>query len=118
MDCVDPGGTALKLGVLAPPAATQVPSPRQNVLELADVPELRVATGRFPVTPPAPEAARLAAEAVIVPAPESVAPEGMLMVSPEAPRVIVVPVLGSIAFTFIKLILLPKLIPKELSPFP
>ena len=43
-----------------------------------------------------------------------VAPEGIVIVSPEAPSVMSVPVLGSIVFTFIKLILSPMLIPKEL----
>jgi hypothetical protein len=33
-----------------PPGATQVPSPRQKVELDADVPELRFATGKFPVT--------------------------------------------------------------------
>ena len=28
-----------------------MPSPRQNVVALAEVPELRLPTGRFPVTP-------------------------------------------------------------------
>ena len=32
-------------------AAAQVPSPRQNVDALADVPEFKFVTGRFPVTP-------------------------------------------------------------------
>ena len=41
---------------------------------------------------------------MIVPAPESVAPEGTVMVSPDAPNVMSVPVLGSIAFTFTLLI--------------
>jgi len=36
--------------VSAPPAAAQEPSPRQNVEALADVPEFRFVTGRFPVT--------------------------------------------------------------------
>ena len=57
------------------------------------------------------------ADAFIVPLCVKVAPEGIVMVSPDAPNVMSVPVLGSIAFTFIKLILSPKLIPKELSPF-
>src|SRR3990172_3564980 len=34
-----------------PPAADQVPSPRQKVVALAAVPLLRFATGRLPVTP-------------------------------------------------------------------
>jgi hypothetical protein len=33
------------------PAAAQEPSPRQNVLADADVPEFKLVTGRFPVTP-------------------------------------------------------------------
>ena len=44
-------------------------------------------------------------DAVIVPAPDSVTPEGILTVSPEVPNVKVVPVLGSTLSTFIKLIL-------------
>jgi hypothetical protein len=36
---------------LAAPAAAHVPSPLQNVLEDAEVPELRLVTGKFPVTP-------------------------------------------------------------------
>jgi len=40
------------IGVAPPPdTVAQTPSPRQNVLELADVPELRLVTGRLPVTP-------------------------------------------------------------------
>src|SRR5678815_1665759 len=34
-----------------PGATAQVPSPRQNVLADADVPEFRFVTGKFPVTP-------------------------------------------------------------------
>jgi len=34
-----------------PPAAAQEPSPRQNVDALADVPEFKFVTGKFPVTP-------------------------------------------------------------------
>jgi hypothetical protein len=46
-----------------PPAGeAQTPSPRKKVDEFAPVPLLRFVTGRFPVTPPAPEAARLIAE--------------------------------------------------------
>ena len=33
------------------PAAAQLPSPRQNVDALADVPEFKLVTGKFPVTP-------------------------------------------------------------------
>jgi hypothetical protein len=33
------------------PAAAQEPSPRQNVDALADVPEFKLVTGKFPVTP-------------------------------------------------------------------
>lgn len=35
----------------APAGVCHVPSPRQNVDALADVPELRLVTGKFPVTP-------------------------------------------------------------------
>lgn len=35
----------------APAGVAQVPSPRQNVVAVADVPLSRFATGRFPVTP-------------------------------------------------------------------
>ena len=44
-----------------PEGVAHVPSPRQNVLDDADVPELRLPTGKFPVTPPAPPAAKLMA---------------------------------------------------------
>ena len=37
--------------VPAPAGVDQLPSPRQNVDALADVPELRFVTGKFPVTP-------------------------------------------------------------------
>jgi hypothetical protein len=48
--------------VLPPPeGVAHVPSPRQKVDEDALVPEFRLVTGRFPVTPPLPEAARLTA---------------------------------------------------------
>ena len=49
--------------VTVPPALAgfQVPSPYQTVEEEAFVPLLRCATPRFPVTPPAPDAARLMA---------------------------------------------------------
>lgn len=40
------------IGVAPPPdTVAQVASPRQNVLALADVPELRFVTGKLPVTP-------------------------------------------------------------------
>ena len=40
------------IGVAPPPdTVAHTPSPRQNVLELADVPALRLATGKLPVTP-------------------------------------------------------------------
>ena len=40
------------IGVAPPPdTVAQVASPRQNVLALADVPELRLVTGKLPVTP-------------------------------------------------------------------
>jgi hypothetical protein len=44
-----------------PDAAAQVPSPLQNVEELADVPLFKLVTGKLPVTPPAEEDARLMA---------------------------------------------------------
>ncbi len=44
------------------------------------------------------------ADAFIVPLCVKVAPEGIVMVSPEAPSVMSVPVLGSIVFTFTLLI--------------
>jgi len=65
-----------------------------------------LAIGKVPVTPPAPEEAKLTADGVIVPAPESVTPEGILTVSPEVPNSKVVPVLGSTLSTFNKLIIL------------
>jgi hypothetical protein len=34
-----------------PPGTAHVPSPRQKVVPEAKVPELRLVTGRFPVTP-------------------------------------------------------------------
>ena len=46
---------ALGLAEDDPPAGVaQLPSPRQNLLEEADVPLFKLVTGRFPVTPPAP----------------------------------------------------------------
>ena len=45
------------------------------------------------------------ADAFIVPLCVKVAPEGTVMVSPDAPNVMSVPVLGSIALTFNLLIL-------------
>ena len=90
------------------------------MLEEADVPPLRFPTGRLPVmfvaaltnvvdADPVPPRAignvpAVIAEAFSVPLFVNVTPDGMLNVSPEAPRVTVVPVLGSIVFTFIKLI--------------
>jgi hypothetical protein len=51
-----------ELETLPPPAGvTHVPSPRQNVVADADVPLLRLVTGRLPVTPPLADDARLAA---------------------------------------------------------
>jgi hypothetical protein len=44
-----------------PDGVAHVPSPRQKVDDDADVPELRLPTGKLPVTPPAPPAARLIA---------------------------------------------------------
>jgi hypothetical protein len=34
-----------------PEGVAQAPSPRQNVDPIADVPEFRLVTGKFPVTP-------------------------------------------------------------------
>jgi len=45
----------------APEGVAHTPSPRQNVVELAAVPEFRFVVGKFPVTPPAPEDARFIA---------------------------------------------------------
>ncbi len=42
-----------------PDGVAHVPSPRQKVDELADVPLFKFVTGRLPPTPPFPEAARL-----------------------------------------------------------
>ena len=42
-----------------PAGDAQVPSPRQKVVPDAPVPVFRLVTGRFPVTPPLPEAAKL-----------------------------------------------------------
>jgi len=75
--------------VRVPPAVTlpepagvaHVPSPRQKVELEAEVPELRLPTGRLPVTPPPPEVARLTAVLRWL--------AGMLMVS--APRLVRVP---------------------------
>jgi hypothetical protein len=52
-----------RLFVTVPPAATlfHVPSPYQTVELDAPVPPFRLVTGRLPVTPPAPDAARLMA---------------------------------------------------------
>ena len=44
---------------VAPPDGAHVPSPRQNVVDDALVPPFKFPTGRFPVTPPALEDARL-----------------------------------------------------------
>jgi len=41
----------LTLVTVPPAGVAHEPSPRQNVLAEADVPELRLVTGRFPVTP-------------------------------------------------------------------
>lgn len=59
--------TVMKLGSASPTDETppggvaHVASPRQNVVELAAVPPFKFVTGRLPVTPPAPEVARLIA---------------------------------------------------------
>ena len=103
-----------------PPAAAQAPSPRQNVLEEADVPPLRITTGRFPVMfvaaltkvvddEPVPQRAigsvpAVIAEAFIVPLFVNVTPAGMLNVSPESPKVTVVPVDGANLLANISLI--------------
>src|SRR5579862_5119824 len=50
-----------KMGLPRPMGVAHVPSPRQNVVLLADAPLLRLATGKFPVTPPLPVPARLMA---------------------------------------------------------
>jgi len=42
----------------APAGAAHIPSPRQNVVELAAVPPFKFVVGKFPPTPPTPEAAR------------------------------------------------------------
>lgn len=52
---------AVGLPVPAPAGAAHVPSPRQNVVLEAAVPPFKFVAGRLPVTPPAPEAARLIA---------------------------------------------------------
>lgn len=57
------------MNVHPPEGEDHVASPRQKVDEDAEVPELRLVTGRLPVTPPLPDAARLTALAVIVPVP-------------------------------------------------
>ena len=48
---VVPPDTSTLVTVPAPEGVDQMPSPRQNVAALADVPEFKLATGRFPVTP-------------------------------------------------------------------
>src|SRR5271157_2908150 len=65
-----------------PLGVAHVPSPRQNVEDAADVPELRLVTGKLPVTPPAPPVAKLIAgstEAIVAaaqtpPAPKTTSP--------------------------------------------
>lgn len=42
-----------------PPGTAHVPSPRQKVVALAEVPEFNLATGKLPVTPPLAVEARL-----------------------------------------------------------
>ena len=52
--------------VPAPAGVAHVPSPLQNVELLALIPESRLPTGKFPVTPPLPDAAKFIALTVIV----------------------------------------------------
>lgn len=60
-ETVSHDGTLIPTLVTVPPPlmAAHIPSPRQYVDELAPVPELRLVTGRFPLTPPLEELARL-----------------------------------------------------------
>lgn len=58
---VNTDGAVNPMDEMPPGIVAQVPSPRQNVVELAEVPELRLVTGKLPVTPPAPDAAKLIA---------------------------------------------------------
>ena len=99
---------------------SHAPSPRQNVLEEADVPPLRFPTGKLPVTlvarftkvvddDPVPPRAignvpAVMAEAFSVPLFVNVTPDGMLNVSPESPKVTVVPVDGANLLANISLI--------------
>jgi len=48
---VVPPDTSTLVTVPDPAGVDQMPSPRQNVDALADVPEFKLVTGRFPVTP-------------------------------------------------------------------
>ena len=50
---------AIELTEPVPPGTAHVPSPRQKVVFDADVPLFRLVIGRFPVTPPLAEDARL-----------------------------------------------------------
>jgi hypothetical protein len=111
------------LFIVVPLGATHVPSPRQNVLEEADVPPLRFATGKLPVmfvaaltnvvdVDPVPPRAignvpAVIAEAFSVPLFVNVTPDGMLNVSPESPKVTVVPVDGDNLLANISLIKRP-----------
>ena len=54
-------GLPVVVTVPEPAGVAQVPSPRQKVVDDAEVPLFRLPTGRLPVTPPLPLAARLAA---------------------------------------------------------
>ena len=58
-----PATSAPSVFVTVPPAATDfhVPSPYQTVVLDAPLPPFRFVTGRLPVTPPPPDAARLIA---------------------------------------------------------
>jgi hypothetical protein len=61
-----------------PDGVAHVASPLQNVDELADVPEFKLATGKLPVTPPVPDVARLIAGTLleeITDSPETAVPE-------------------------------------------
>ena len=79
-------GEPLVVTVPVPAGVDHVPSPLQKVDEDADVPELRLVTGRFPVTPPLPDAARFMALTVglgkLPPSPPP-APVMLVMTVPE-----------------------------------
>ena len=60
----DPLAVTSPVSAVIPVVSTgvaQVPSPRQKVVPLADVPEFKLLIGRLPVTPPLEDDARLAA---------------------------------------------------------